>query len=105
MARPARGTIRPTEGGRQIEFTATVRATLHRGGDRGSFDYEIPFTTKGASAANDLGTEKLHVSGMSLVEGAWYAQIVGATTNQGNAWPKPGAAVYTVLSGSFDRVP
>jgi hypothetical protein len=30
---------------------------------------------------------------------------VGATTNQENAFPEPGAAVYTVLSGSFDRVP
>jgi hypothetical protein len=42
---------------------------------------------------------------MRLVEGARYGQIVGATTNKDNAFPEPGAAVYTVLSGSFDRVP
>jgi hypothetical protein len=42
---------------------------------------------------------------MRLVDGVWYAQIVGATTNKENAYPAPGAAVYTVLSGRFDRVP
>ena len=42
---------------------------------------------------------------MRLVNGVWYAQIVGATTNEENAFPAPGAAVYTVLSGSFDQVP
>jgi hypothetical protein len=42
---------------------------------------------------------------MRLVDSARYAQIVGATTNEENAFPAPGAAVYTVLSGSFDRVP
>jgi hypothetical protein len=105
MASAATGTIRATPDGRRIDFTATVRATLERGGDRGSFDYAIPFTTEGASAANRPGTETLEVSGMRLVEGAWYGQIVGGTTNQENAFPEPGAAVYTVLSGSFDLVP
>jgi len=42
---------------------------------------------------------------MRLVDGVWYAQIVGATTNEENAYPPPGTAVYTVLSGSFDQVP
>jgi len=42
---------------------------------------------------------------MRVVEGAWYGQIVGATTNRENAFPEPGAAVYTVLSGIFDRLP
>jgi hypothetical protein len=105
MASPAAGTIQATAEGRKIEFTATVRATLDRGGDSGSFDYAIPFTTEGVSAKNRPGTETLAVSGMRLVEGAWYGQIVGATTNKDNAFPEPGAAVYTVLSGRFDRVP
>lgn len=105
MASPAAGTIRATPNGRRIDFTATVRATLERGGDSGSYDYAIPFTTEAAAAANRPGTETLVVSGMRLVEGAWYGQIVGATTNRENAYPEPGAAVYTVLSGSFDRVP
>jgi len=105
MASAASGTIRPTADGRRIDFTATVRATLDRGADSGSFDYAIPFTTEGAAASDRPGTETLQVSGMRLVEGAWYGQIVGATTNKENAFPEPGAAVYTVLSGSFDQVP
>ena len=82
-----------------------MRATLDRGADSGSFDYAIPFTTEGTAASNRPATETLQVSGMRLVEGAWYGQIVGATTNRENAFPEPGAAVYTVLSWSFDRVP
>jgi hypothetical protein len=73
--------------------------------ESGSYNYAIPFTTDGASAADRTGSETLQVSGMRVVEGAWYAQIVGATTNKENAFPNPGAAVYTVLSGSFDQVP
>jgi hypothetical protein len=42
---------------------------------------------------------------MRLVDGVWYGQLVGATTNQANAFPEPGTAVYTVLSGRFDRIP
>ena len=45
------------------------------------------------------------MNGLNLVDGVWYGQIVGATTNKENAFPEPGAAVYTVLSGSFDQVP
>jgi hypothetical protein len=60
----------------------------------------------GAAAAQErAGTGTLGVDGLRLVESARYAQIVGATTNRANAFPEPGAAVYTVLSGSFDRVP
>ena len=106
LASRASGTMRPTPGGREIRFTATVRATLATGGPNdGSFDYTIPFTTETAAAENRAGTESLSVDGQRMVEGAWYTQIVGATTNRGNAFPEPGAAVYTVLSGSFDRVP
>jgi hypothetical protein len=42
---------------------------------------------------------------MKLVAGANHVQLVGATTNKANAVPEPGAAVYVVLSGTFDRVP
>ena len=58
-----------------------------------------------AQASNAEHTETLSVTGMRLVDGAWYGQIVGATTNRENAYPEPGAAVYTVLSGRFDRIP
>lgn len=106
LASSASGAIRPTPQGREIAFTATVNATLETGGPNdGTFSYTIPFTTESAAAPNRTGTETLSVDGQRLVEGAWYAQIVGATTNRNNAFPEPGAAVYTVLSGSFDRVP
>ena len=42
---------------------------------------------------------------MRMVEGAKHVQIVGATANREDAFPKPGVAVYTVLSGQFDQVP
>ena len=60
---------------------------------------------KGYAASNAQHTDSVSVRGMRLVDGVWYAQIVGATTNKENAYPAPGAAVYTVLSGSFDQVP
>ncbi|MGH0029669.1 MAG: hypothetical protein ACQGVC_07755 [Myxococcota bacterium] len=106
MASPASGVMQSTPEGRKVTFSATVRATLDTGspGD-GSYDYTIPFTTETTAASNLAGTETLTTFGMRLVDGVWYGQIVGATTNKENAFPEPGAAVYTVLSGSFDQVP
>jgi hypothetical protein len=99
------GFVRPTESGRKIEFNAAVAATLEAPEGSGSYTYSVPFTTETAAASNAQQTDSVSVSGMRLVDGVWYAQIVGATTNQENAFPEPGAAVYTVLSGSFDQVP
>jgi hypothetical protein len=42
---------------------------------------------------------------MRLIDGVWYVQLGGATTNRENAIPAPGTAVYTVLSGQFDQMP
>ncbi|MFQ5515756.1 MAG: hypothetical protein ACE5FG_15200 [Myxococcota bacterium] len=106
IASPASGTIVPTADGRRISFTATVRATLsgsHGAGE--SYDYVMPFSTESAAANDAAGTQSVSVTGMRLVEGAWYGQLVGATTNRTNAFPEPGAAVYTVLSGQFDQIP
>ena len=69
------------------------------------YKYAISFTTEGAAASDAQRTHSVAVNGIRLVESGRYAQIVGATTNPENAYPEPGAAVYTVLSGSFDRVP
>jgi len=99
------GFLRPTEQGRTIEFNAAVAATLDAPEGSGTYKYTVPFTTETAVASNAQRTDSVAVSGMRLVDGVWYAQIVGATTNQENAFPEPGAAVYTVLSGSFDRMP
>jgi hypothetical protein len=101
----ASGTIRPTESGRRMEFTASIAASLERPEGSGTFTYIVPFTTEAAEAPNSARTDSVETAGMRLVEGARYVQLVGATTNRTNAFPKPGAAVYTVLSGSFDRLP
>ena len=105
IASTASGSMTSTSNGRQLSFSATVRATVDSLEANGSFDYAIPFTTETATASNVTGTETETVSGMRLVNGAWYGQIVGATTNKSAAFPEPGTAVYTVLSGSFDQVP
>jgi hypothetical protein len=105
IASTASGSMWPTAQGRQVSFQATVRASLDSPERNGSYDYAVPFTTETVAASNRAGTETEQVTGMRLVDGVWYGQIVGATTNKDAAFPEPGAAVYTVLSGSFDRVP
>jgi hypothetical protein len=105
IAAPASGLLVPTPSGRRITFTATVRATLSDNPRSGTYEYEIPFSTESASAANAAGTDSVSVTGMRLVDNIWYAQLVGATTNKTSAFPKPGTAVYTVLSGRFDQIP
>jgi hypothetical protein len=103
---PASGTLRPTESGRMMTFTAEINAKLIRSDGRsGTLVYTMPFSTESASATNLAKTDSVSVTGMRMVEGAWYVRLVGATVNKHNAYPKPGAAVYTVLSGSFDRIP
>lgn len=106
LASRASGTMRPTTSGREIGFTAQVRATLDLDGPKsGSYEYTMPFITETTSASNLSGTETLSVYGLRLVDGIWYGQIVGAATSEANAFPEPGSAVYTVLSGTFDRMP
>jgi len=105
LAGPTSGWIRPTPTGRRIDFTASVAASVELPEGGGTFTYQVPFTTESAVARNAPGTESVEATGVRMVEGAWYAQLVGATTNRTNAFPKPGAAVYTVLSGRFDRLP
>jgi hypothetical protein len=105
IASTATGTLVPTSKGRRLDFTATVRATLSGTPRAGTYEYEMPFSTEAAAAKNEAGTDSVSLTGMRLVENAWYCQLVGATTNKANAFPEPGAAVYTVLSGRFDQMP
>ena len=101
----ATGLMTTETDGRKITFTATVRASLQSPDSSGGYEYVMPFSTDGAAASDITGTQVLSVDGLRLVEGLWYGQIVGATTNKANAFPEPGSAVYSVLSGSFDQVP
>lgn len=68
-------------------------------------DEAIHLTTKSASATSQDGSESVHVNGMRAIDGVWYAQIAGATSNDATAIPRPAAAVYMVLSGRFDQLP
>lgn len=105
MGSTASGTLQPEADGKAIAFNATVRATLTTTAGTGSYDYTMPFSTSGGSTTSLDGSETLTRTGIHVVDGAWYGQIVGRTTNKENAFPEPGAAVYTVLSGSFDTIP
>jgi hypothetical protein len=67
--------------------------------------YSLPFTTESTSVTSADGTQTITVTGMRMIEGAWHVQLVGSTVNKDNAFPEPGTAVYTVLSGQFDQIP
>jgi len=102
IAETANGTMTKTTDGRKMSFQADVTATPAKGQ---TFVYPMPFTTETTETTNAAGNLTLEITGMRLVEGVWYVQLVGATVNEKNAYPKPGAAVYTVLSGQFDQLP
>jgi len=51
------------------------------------------------------GGQAVSVTAVRIVPGARYVRLVGATVNEPDAVPQPGAAVYTVLSESFDGLP
>lgn len=99
------GVMRETEQGRQIDFTADVQVSFEGEASQSSHSYRMHFTTETASARDRFGDAAISVTGLRAVEGVWYTQLVGATTNATNAVPAPGAAVYTVLSGRFDQLP
>lgn len=106
LASPVSGYVQSTPTGRTIAFNAEVKATLlDAEGAGGTYSYSMPFTTESTEATNLAGTMTIEITGMRLVEGAWYVQLVGATVNQANAFPKPGTAVCRVLSGQFDQMP
>ena len=106
LAGVANGIILPAADGHIIQFSANVTATLDSPSvESGTFTYGMPFTTETASATDVLGQITVERTGVRLIEGVWYAQIVGATTNRENAFPAPGTAVYSVLSGRFDQLP
>jgi len=105
IASAASGTMRRTDAGRKLEFTARVRAAVSGGASPGSREYTVRFTTEGATASDFRQTKQVSVRGSRVVEGVGYMQLVGAATNAESAYPGPGAAVYTVLSGRLDRMP
>ncbi|MGH2667762.1 MAG: hypothetical protein ACRDH5_01335 [bacterium] len=103
LASTSSGRLRPSVTGHIVEFDATVTATLTSGEESGTLRYPVPFTTETVSAQS--GAHSVSVTGVRIVPAVRYTQLVGATVNKPDAVPKPGTAVYTVLSGSFDRLP
>lgn len=105
LAAATSGTMRQTSDGAILAFTAEVDAAVEGGTSPGTRRYRIPFTTETASASDLSGGRSVEVRGLRVVDGPGHAQIVGATPNQAQAYPKPATAVYVVLSGQLDRLP
>jgi hypothetical protein len=106
LATTAAGILRPSaEGGKRMDFTASVEARRTTSEGEGSYRYTLPFTTETAEARDLTGSVQVEIQGMRLVDGLWYVQLVGGVTNKSDAVPEAGTAVYTLLSGRFDRMP
>lgn len=92
------------------EPTVTLDATLTSGlvDSEAQHRYPLQFTTEDASASSAPTADRassVNITGMRLVEGARYVQLVGATTNRLDTELESGAAVSAVLSGTFDFLP
>jgi hypothetical protein len=105
LASTASGILRKGETRREIQFQAIVQVRLRSAEGESASSYAVSFTTQEATATNAARTRTVEVEGASLVPGPNYVQLVGAATNRSDAIPGPGAAVYAVLSGSFDWIP
>lgn len=106
LAGTATGLVVPTTDGHIIRFSANVTASLQDSGTRsGTYTYPMLFTTETTAATDVLGQTTVERTGVRLIDGVWYIQLVAATTNNENAFPAPGMAVYSVLSGQFDQLP
>jgi hypothetical protein len=103
LASATTGRLRPSPTGQIVEFSATVIATVTGGEESGSLSYSVPFTTETVSTSS--GGKSVQVTGARIAPAARYTQLVGATVNKADTEPTPGSVVYTVLSGTFDRLP
>jgi hypothetical protein len=105
LAAPASGSMRKEGDSSRIEFMALVKASLTTAEGSNSTTYSLRFTTDTVRASDAEATATVSIEGMRLAAGTKHVQLVGAVTNQADAYPEPGAAVYTVLSGTFDTTP
>ncbi len=104
LARTATGVMRRGDDGRLIvEIDAYVVVTLGHPDEPGWKKLPIHLTTESAKARSRDGGHEIDVAG-GRVSGRG-VQLVGTTTNAEDDYPKPGAAVYVVLSGVFDQLP
>jgi len=100
----ATGVMRLGSDGRLIlDIDAYVVVTLNHPEEAGVKRLPIHFTTESAEAKSLSGDRVIGVSG-GRVAGKG-VQLVGTATNAEDDYPRPGAPVYVVLSGAFDRLP
>jgi hypothetical protein len=104
LARTASGAMRLGGDGQLIiEIDAYVVVTLDHPENPGWKRLPIRLTTESAQARSLDGRQVIDVSG-GRVAGRG-VQLVGTATNSDDDYPKPGAPVYVILSGVFDRLP
>jgi hypothetical protein len=104
LGRSATGVMRKaSDGGVVMEIDAFVIVTLDHAEAPGSKRLPMRFTTESAKARSLRGDRTIDVSG-GRVAGRG-VQLVGTATNDEDDYPRPGAPVYVILSGSFDRLP
>jgi len=104
LAQTATGSMRRTSDGRiAIDLDAYVVVTLDHPEEPGVKRLPIHFTTESAQARSLAGDRVIEVSGTRVAGRG--VQLVGTATNAADDYPRPGAPVYVILSGAFDRLP
>jgi hypothetical protein len=97
--------MRYSGGSATMDMTARVSVSVSGPSGTGTATYPVRFTTQQATATNLAGTKTVSITGEPVVRSSRYVQLVAATPNRRDAFPEPGSAVYTVLSGTFDHPP
>lgn len=106
LAAPATGVVsRAEDGSLSVEMKALVNITLVQ--PEGSSMKTIPlrFTTETAEGQNLSGTTRVSLSGARLDPSTRAIELVGTSATPENGYPVPDAAVYVILSGTFDQLP
>jgi len=107
LSEASNGTLRKGPDGRLIiDLSATVHSNLEGGLEGGGKrSYSLRFSTEHAEAKSSDARVTLPIDGMRVEPGPNYVQLVAGTTNANDSIVEPGAAVYSVLSGTFDHLP
>jgi hypothetical protein len=104
LGQSASGVMRLEDDGRvTMEIDAYVIVTLDHPESPGVKKLPLRLTTESVQAKSLEGDQTIDVSG-GRVSGRG-VQLVGAATNSEDDYPRPGAPVYVMLSGAFDRLP
>jgi hypothetical protein len=97
-----KGAMRSDENGSLvIELDLVVRLES----EAGRRDWPLHLTTEGVESWNAQGTKRFAVEGSRVDPASKVVQLVGSTSAGTDNEVARGAAIYLVLSGTFDRVP